>query len=331
MRRPALLCALLLLGGCGLGGPPETTVLVEFGDVANLVVNSEVKVDDVTVGSVRRIELDGWHARLTLGLNTVAGLPRNATAKIGQKSLLGAEYVELAAPRDEPLTGTLRDGDLIPLARTTRYPETEELLAGLSLWLNGGGLGNIRTITAEVDKALSGREKNARDLLDQVRRFADGLDQQKAAIVKAIEALDALSAPLAQQREQLGAALDHLTPGVRVLAEQRDHLTDALNSLANLSTVATRVVGESKQDLVDNLTALQPILTKLADSGDALPRSLQVAATVLYPLDKHKQVFRGDFANLFVTLDLSLPTLGHSLLGGALQAVNPLLAPIGGR
>jgi phospholipid/cholesterol/gamma-HCH transport system substrate-binding protein len=308
----AVLC-LLALTSCGGGG---TTVRAEFTDVANLVPNSEVKVDDVTVGRVADIRLDGWHAQLTLELNRDVRLPANATAKIGQKSLLGAEYVELAAP-DQPV-GQLAQGDLIPLARTDRYPETEDLLAGLSLWLNGGGLENLRTIYTEVDKALGGREQVTRDLLSQLHTFVTGIDQQKTAIVATIQALDNLSKPLAAQRDQLGQAIDQLTPGIALLNQQRDNLTGALSALDSFSTVATHVIGQTRSDLVSDLSALKPVLANLVAAGDALPKSLDIAGTLLFPLSTFKQSFRGDFLNVYASVDLSS------------QAVNPLLAPLGG-
>jgi len=55
-------------------------------------------VADVFVGSIRNIELKNWVATLTLGLDKNVKLPKNATAKIGQTSLLGSQHIELAAP-----------------------------------------------------------------------------------------------------------------------------------------------------------------------------------------------------------------------------------------
>jgi phospholipid/cholesterol/gamma-HCH transport system substrate-binding protein len=314
MRMLLAVACLLALTACSRD---VYVVQAEFSSVANLVPNSEVKVDDVTVGRVSDVALDGWHARLTLELDGGVRLPANASAKIGQKSLLGAEYVELDRPSDA--TGVLRQGDVIPLTRTDRFPETEELLAGLSLWLNGGGLQNLRTIYTEVDKALGGREQVTRDLLDKLRTFATSIDQQKNAIVATIDALDGLSKPLAAQRDQLAQALDHVTPGVVLLNQQRGNLTAALSALTSFSTVATRVINRTRDDLTADLADLRPILANLVAADDSLPRSLDVAGTLLFPLSTFKNSFRGDFVNVYATVDLSL------------QAVNPLLAPLGGR
>lgn len=311
-----LLVAVLVLGltACARNG---FTVQAEFADVANLVPDAEVKVDDVTVGRVSDVRLDGWHARLTLELDDGVRLPANATAKIGQKSLLGAEYVELDRPADAQ--GALRQGDLIPLTRTGRYPETEELLAGLSLWLNGGGLQNLRAIYTEVDKALGGREQTTRDLLGRLRTFTTSIDGQKDAIVKTIDALDNLGRPLAAQRDQLAEAIDHVTPGITLLNQQRTNLTAALTALTSFSTAATKVIDHTQDDLHADLDGLKPILANLVAAGDALPKSFDVAGTLLFPLSTFRNSFRGDFVNVYATVDLSL------------QAVNPLLAPLGGR
>jgi phospholipid/cholesterol/gamma-HCH transport system substrate-binding protein len=312
-----ILLAVALVLGLTACARDSFTVQAEFANVANLVPDAEVKVDDVTVGRVSDVRLDGWHARLTLALDDGVRLPANATAKIGQKSLLGAEYVELDRPSDAQ--GELRQGDLIPLTRTDRYPETEELLAGLSLWLNGGGLQNLRTIYTEVDKALGGREQTTRDLLDKLRTFATSIDGQKDAIVKTIDALDSLGKPLAAQRAQLADAIDHVTPGVTLLNQQRVHLTAALSALTSFSTVATKVIDHTQDDLRADLDELKPVLANLVAAGDTLPRSFDVAGTLLFPLSTFRNSFRGDFVNVYANVDLSL------------QAVNPLLAPLGGR
>ena len=50
-----------------------------------------------------------------------------------QASLLGEKFVELAAPPD-PAPGELTDGAVIPLERTNRNVEVEELLGLFEDW-----------------------------------------------------------------------------------------------------------------------------------------------------------------------------------------------------
>src|SRR6185295_11344551 len=109
---PALLAAAVLLTSCGNWkgianvpipggtgtGPGSYSIYVQMPDTLALNVNSRVRVADVQVGSVRSIELKNWVATLTIGLDGVVKLPVNATAKIGQTSLLGSQHVELEVP-----------------------------------------------------------------------------------------------------------------------------------------------------------------------------------------------------------------------------------------
>ena len=53
--------------------PPVVTVTM--ANVGNLTPNSEVKVNDVTVGSVRTIAFKDWKAQLTLGIEGGVQLP----------------------------------------------------------------------------------------------------------------------------------------------------------------------------------------------------------------------------------------------------------------
>ena len=94
-------------------GPGAFTIQAQIPDVDNLERNSRVRVGDVTVGNVTKIERQGWNALVTMRLNGNVELPQNATARVGQTSLLGSLHVELAPPPDAPATGRLHDGSRI--------------------------------------------------------------------------------------------------------------------------------------------------------------------------------------------------------------------------
>ncbi|MEU2613687.1 MCE family protein [Micromonospora sp. NPDC007271] len=332
------LAVALLPAGCGLpevadlplpGGKPAGagyTVTAEFADVLDLVPRAAVKVDDVTVGTVEKISLAGWHAKVRLRIDRAVKLPANATAAVRQSSLLGEKYVAVAPPPTEPARGRLADGDLIPLSRTTRGAEVEEVLAALGLLLNGGGLAQLRTINVELGKALAGREPELRDTLAQLDTFLAGLDRQKADIVRAIDALDRLTGRLARQRQVVGDALDSLAPGLTVLAGQRAQLTKALTALGQLGTVGTRVIERSREDTVASVRALQPILEQLARAGDDLPKSLDFMLSYPFPPNVTGAIV-GDFVNLSVTADLDAASILANLLSAAPAPAGPRTRP----
>ncbi|HZZ50643.1 MAG TPA: MCE family protein, partial [Pseudonocardia sp.] len=323
--RPSSL--LPLPGRHGVGGD-ATVIIVELANSQNLVRNAEVKVNDVTVGNVDDLQFDNWHARLRVGLKPGTTVSANAIARIGQKSLLGAEYLELVPPRSEPPIGQLRTGDVIPLARSTRFPETEEVLAALSVVLNGGGLAQLQTITTELNAALGGREPQIRQLINTLGTFVNSLDRQRASITGAIDGLDRLSRTLNERHDTLTNAIDTIPAGLEVLNDQRGQLVRALGALSDLSRVATRVISGSRSDLTGNLHDLRPAVGRLADAGKNLTQSLSLLGSFPFPSNTvFPAMLKGDYSNLYVTLDLSVDNLARNFGAGLGVAGMP---PLGG-
>lgn len=346
MRAPRLVATVLVLGlglsGCsfqgaaslplpgGVGGDGYQ-VQIEFTDVLDLVPQSAVKVDDVTVGTVKKIELskNGYTAVVTAAIRKDVKLPENATAAIRQTSLLGEKFVSVDRPPGA--RGTLREGMYIPLARTTRNADIEEVLGALSLVLNGGSIEQLQVINAELTKALKGRESEVRDFLVQLNGFVGGLDQQKAQIIRALEGLDRLSGKLAAQKQVLDVALRDLPKGAAILADERAQLTKVLSGLNNLGTVATRVIQATQQNTVADLRALQPILGQLAKAGKALPEALELLTSYPFPrtvsLPGDKGGIRGDYANLYITIDGDPNDFLNNILGVGVPGGIPVPAP----
>lgn len=328
----------VLVSGCGMSGLNDRplpfskgngedaiTVIVEMENVVNLVPNAEVKVNDVTVGSVRRIEFNDWHARLTIGLEGDVELPENTQARIGQKSLLGAEYLELAAPTTGEPVGRLRDGATIPLSSTGRYPETEELLAAVSTVLNGGGLHQVSTITTELNQALSGREDDVSALIDELGILIGTLDGQRDQIVTVLESLEDLAGTFADEEPRLVAALETLPVAVDVLRAERENLTSTLSEVADFGDQATDLLVDHQEALTRNLENLQPVLAELANADTALTNFL-AGATFPFPLEGLILSAKGDYLNLFLTVDITTEAITRDLLAG----IAPLDMALGG-
>ncbi|MCG7525625.1 MCE family protein [Streptomyces sp. OfavH-34-F] len=313
------LCCTLLLTGCGTPGfsgiedlplpggadlgdhPYEITA--DFGDVLSLAPQSSVKVNDVAVGRVTRISLapDGWRARVTMKVNGRIELPANAYAHLEQSSLLGEKYIQLTPPAKGKEKGTLADGDRIPLTRTNRNPEVEEVFGALSMLLNGGGVQQLKTITTELNKALAGQEPQIKSMLHRVDTLVTNLDDHRGDITAALDGVNRLSATLAGRKQQVGTVLTKLSPGMKVLEKQRGSLMTMLRSLDTLSDVAVGTINKSKADTIADLKALAPTLRALADSGNDLPDSLQVLLT--YPFtDEVLRGVKGDYLNVYLDL-----------------------------
>ncbi len=323
-----LLTAALVLSGCSIYDVPlpggakvgsnPMTIKIMFRDVLDLVPQSSVRVNDVAVGKVTAVDLKGYVAQVTVEVPAKTDLPSNATAQIRQTSLLGEKFVSLEKPSD-PSSVKLRNGSTIGLNRTGRNPEVEEVLGALSLLLNGGGVGQLKTIVSELNNAFDGNESEARSLIVQLSSFLGQLDQNKQSIVLALDNTNRLAANLRKQDGTIKRTLDDVPAALASVNRQRGDLVKLLKSLTRLSNVGVRVIKASKQSTINTLRDLDPVLASFSRAGDNLAKSFQVFLT--YPfvdeaVGRSPRVARnlhmGDYTNLSVNLNvdlLNLPTL----------------------
>jgi phospholipid/cholesterol/gamma-HCH transport system substrate-binding protein len=298
------------------GGPGSFQVQAQMPDVGYLQQNSRVRVGDVNVGTVAKIERQGWHALITMTLNDDVDLPANATAKLGQTSLLGSLHIELASPTEVAPEGKLHNGSLIPLSSATTYPNTDQTLAATSMLLNGGGIGQIQDITAAFATAFAGREQDLRSLIQQIDQFVARLNDQTGDIIAATESFNNLVGQFADQKPVLDNAIRTIPDALAVLNKQRGHLIDALDAFGKFSALATDTVNQSKENLVKELNDIGPVLESLANAGPSMTRSLSLLSMLPWPKETVSNWVRGDAANLTTIIDLTLSRIDSAFFTG---------------
>lgn len=307
----------LSLPGTQGDGPDSFSIQAQMPDVNNIQANSRVRVADVTVGHVEKIERQGWHALLTMRLNGDVSLPANVTAKIGTTSLLGSYHIELAPPpKGEAPQGKLREGSLIPLSRGGAYPSTEQTLAAVSLVLNGGGIGQIQDITEAFSTAFRGREQDLRSLIGQLDAFTANVNNQSGDIIAATDSLNRLVGKFAEQQPVLDRALATIPDALAVLNSERDNLVMAADQLSKFSALTADAVNRTKTNVVNELKQLGPVLESLANAGPSMTRALSLLATFPFPNETFENFLRGDYANLTGIIDLTLSRIDQGLFTG---------------
>jgi phospholipid/cholesterol/gamma-HCH transport system substrate-binding protein len=305
-----------LPGGPG-SGAGSYTVYVQMPDTLAINGNSKVMIADVYVGSIRKIALVNWVATLTLSLDKSAKLPKNATAKIGQTSLLGSQHIELAPPPN-PSPQLLKNGDTIPLKNSSAYPSTEQTLASLAMVLRGGGIPNIEVLQNEVNKILTGRGPQIRAFLGKLDTFTQQLNAQRDDITHAIDSTNRLLAYVAKRSDVLDRALTEIPPVIQFFANKdyQQHLINAINSLGDLSQAANQYLSETRGPLHQNLQLLQCPLKELGRAAPDLLAALKILATLPFDIDTAPKLIRGDFMNASLNLDTTLSTVDNAFLTG---------------
>ncbi|MCX6399731.1 MAG: MlaD family protein [Propionibacteriales bacterium] len=355
---PALVLAALVSSACAIQPNDNTlpgqvavgddgyTVQVHFDQIENLVPNSTVLKDNVVIGTVAKIEVEDWEAVVEMRLLDDVPLPSNVVFAVGQKTLLGAQYVDVSIPgaadgaaaerlavasTATPTGDLLRDGDVIGVEQTGTYPATEQVLGAVALLLNNGGLSQISTITGELSTALRDRVPDTKGLIRRANDLLAVLDANRGEIVSALESMDELTAGLREDRTAIATAIDRISPGLKTLEEERARLVKAVTTTGRTGDRAVKVVRASETALLANLDSLGPILTNLGKVSKTLPEALKIGLTIPFPVMTTRNAVKGDYANLFATLDLRSGSLVDSWLGGmppALQAGDPVQDPL---
>jgi phospholipid/cholesterol/gamma-HCH transport system substrate-binding protein len=324
----ALLGVALVLSSCGWrgisnvampGGPGSGagsyTIYVQMPDTLAINGNSKVMVADIFVGSIRAIQLKNWVATLTLGVDKSVKLPKNATAKIGQTSLLGSQHVELAAPPN-PSPELLKNGDTIPLKNSSAFPSTEQTLASLALILRGGGIPNLEVLQNEVYNIFNGRGDQIRSFLGKLDTFTSQLNQQRDDITHAIDSTNRLLVYVGGRADVLDRALTDLPPLIKHFADTKNLLINAVDAVGRLSQAADQYLSEARPNLHTDLQSLQCPLRELGRASPDLIGALKLILTQPFDIETVPKLFRGDYINVSLTLDVTYSAVDNAFLTG---------------
>jgi len=296
-------------------GSNHMTIYVQMPDTLALNTNSRVRVADVWVGTVRDIRLKNWVATLTLDVDPTVKLPANATAKIGQTSLLGTQHVELAAPKN-PSPRPLKSGDTIPLMNSSAYPTVERTLASVAVILTGGGIANLDVIQTEILNILDGHVDQVREFLSRLDTFVGELNHRRDDLTRAIDSTNQLLTIVANHNDTLDRVLTDIPPLIQHFADTRQLFADATESLGRFSDVANRVLSDTRPNLHQSLQSLQRPLEQLERAAPFVIGALKLGLTAPFDIDDVEKVIRGDYVNVSGALDLTLSTFDNTLLSG---------------
>ncbi|MBO2466095.1 MCE family protein [Actinomadura violacea] len=247
MGRKAILlvvAAVLALSGCDyktIGAPKgHLTLTAEFSDVQGLVAGHSVKMSDITVGSVTKVQLDGYRAKATMSIEDGIKIPQGTRAEIKVTSLLGENYVDLQMPPGASMDRGPFLANHAAITQTSVQPAFEQVVGQ----------------AGPLVQALAGN-----DVATVVNAGATALDGNGTRINTSIAKATSLLKLVADQREQLGESVDHLAKLGRSLAAGDDALNEAPVQIER----TTRLLNEDKQKILKTVSSLTEAARQLND------------------------------------------------------------------
>ena len=170
-----------------------------------------------------------------------SNLPANATAKLGQTSLLGSLHIELAPPTDAPPEGKLHNGSLIPLssAAPTRPPSRH--WRRCRCCSTAAASARSRTSPRRSAPRSPAASRTCASLIAQLDKFVRYLNDQKDDIIAATDSLNKLVGQFAAQKPVVDKALKTIPDALAVLKDERDNLADALDAAGQIQRAGRRL------------------------------------------------------------------------------------------
>lgn len=278
MRRRHLVAAavaLVLLAGCDVQTATaprgDLTLYASFDDAQDLTRGHFVQFSNVVVGSVEALELDGYQARVRIGIEDGRSIPVGTRALIRRTSLLGEHFVDLVPPETfDPVKGPfLEDDD--ELAETATQLDVEQLAERALAVVGAVGGDELGSVVQAGSEALGGRGATLNQAIAQTTDIVATLDDQQAAIITTIDSLAALGAEVAPSSDDLAALIDELSVATATVTANRDRLVVTVDTLVDLARITTQEVFEPHAArIVELLRQANPLLGALAARTDAL-------------------------------------------------------------
>jgi virulence factor Mce-like protein len=362
----ALSCfGLLLFLWLSFGGaiplkPQGYQVRVAFPEATTLATEADVRIAGVSVGKVRKLEVDDPHNRTlaTLELDReFAPLHTDTRARLRQKTLLGETYVELAPGRSSrmvPEDGKLADGQVVESV------QLDEIFDSLDPQTRAA----FRGWQQELSKGVRGRGRDFNDALGTLPGFAaDGadvlgvLDSQEQALRRLVKNTGVTFAALTENEQQLqtlitssqrvfeatGSRNDALADAVQIFPTFLDESKATLERLQTFSTDTRPLVQDMRPVAVDlkptlaDLRATAPHLEKffrdLDPLIDAAKKGMPAARETIEgaePLLERLHPFLGQLNPMLQYLELSQLQVSDFISYGGAALADTTASPGGG-
>ena len=259
--------------------PDDTrTVSAHFSRAVSIYEGSDVRILGVNVGTVTAVIPAGNAVRVEMEYDAAHELPADAKAVIVTPTLVADRFVQLTPVYESG--PTLADGAEIPLPDTGVPVELDRIYGSLrdlsaALGPNGanadGTLDHLLGVSAEQlrGKGAAGN-RMLRNLSDAAVTFGEG----SGDLFETVSNLARFSRVLAENDELVTAFIQDLAGVSADLAEERQELRAALAQVARAVGTVESFVRENRESVTTNVEKLTRVVKVMASEKESLDRAL---------------------------------------------------------
>ena len=280
---------LLLFLWSAFGGPvpfaPEGyRVKVPFNEATQLAVESDVRISNVSVGRVKKIELEeeeGENRDLALATIEIdedyAPIPEDTLAMLRQKTLLGETYVELTqGSKDAP---KLEEGGSLPAAQVAESVQLDEIFrtfdeptrAAFQTWMQQAALA-FAGRGSDVSAALA----NLEPLAEDANKLLRVLDTQEVAVQQFVKNTGVVFGALSERQGQLRGLIQNASTVFATTAQRNQDIEATFRALPTFLDESRLTL--NRLETFSNET--NPLILQLRPSAKELSKVLRQTSRV---------------------------------------------------
>ncbi|HLF69763.1 MAG TPA: MlaD family protein, partial [Actinomycetota bacterium] len=282
-RRHLLLGAVaLLLGASSLAfvatslegsRAPSYTVLARFHRAGQLMkAGADVKLRGILVGRVASVQLRGDMVELRLAMDPAQFVPSDVSASIRGKTLFGEKFVSLLD--SDHSSAKLRDGDVVPEARTVDPFELEQVLDSAMPLLNEISPKDLGAALRALAEGFSGQEDVVRRTIDNGGSALTSLNDHTDALGSLLKGLPRSSDALARSAADLVSSAEGLDRFNSTLVANEGKVRGALSDVPSWMTKLAEILGERRADVITLSVQGADILAVVSARRDILPATV---------------------------------------------------------
>ncbi len=289
-RRLVLLVVLLIAVAAVLNvarSPQETkTVTAFFPRAVSVYEGTDVRILGVNVGRVTAVIPEGNSVRVEMTYEAKYDVPADAKAAIVTPTLVADRFVQLT-PAIQDGDEVMADGADIPLPETAVPVELDRIYASLedlttALGPNGVNQdGTLDNTLAAAREAFEGNGALGNQMIRSLSEAAVTFGEGSGDLFETVTSLAEFTQVLAANDKVVRAFMRDLAQVSAALADEREELTAALDSVAQAVGTVETFVKTNRKALVTDVEKLTRVLKNISSEKESIDDALTVAPVAM--------------------------------------------------
>ena len=265
----------------------ELSLSTVLDDAQHLVTGHSVRVADVKIGTVTRVELEGFRARVTMSIVDGRRIPEGTTAVLAQTSLLGENYIGLRYPEhfDAENGPFVKHGAEIPTSAVE--PQFEQVTDKMIEVVGALATGDLTKLVDATAIALNGRGEELNQLIGQLARVGDVYATQSGDLGRIVDGAGKLGDTLAKGAPEIGTLIDNLAGATTTLAIHRQKIVGTIQRLTEMARALNDHVLEPHGERLGTLLRqIDPVLATVVREKASLNALITNVRTFVTNIEK---------------------------------------------